>query len=127
MILLDTNFAVMLANTRTVKLDQLNEIYGKVEFVAIPPVVRELSLLATQTTPKRRLRFQRALRYLMGLRMLEGEYPAEADKALIEASVRNTVPVATLDRGLKARLRRRGVPVVSLSAGKILVEGSIIR
>lgn len=127
MILLDSNFAVMLANSQTRRLEELDKIYGKAEFVTIAPVVRELSSLARRTTPKKRLQFTNTLTYLRTLRKLEGEYSTEADEALIEASEKTHIPVATLDQALKARLRKRGIPVISRSAGKILVEGSIIR
>jgi rRNA-processing protein FCF1 len=127
MILLDSNFAVMLTNTQTVKLEELSEIYGKAEFVTIAPVIKELSSLTRRTTPKRRRQFSNALTYLLTLRKLEGEFSTDADEALIEASEKNQIPVATLDQTLKARLRKRGIPVISQSAGEILVEGSITR
>ena len=122
-ILLDTNFIVALASQPVKNTSTLTEQYGQVQYATVKPVLVELRSLSMDRGST--ARFRRALLYSESLEVFE--VSGDADQTLLECASHNGFAVATLDGELALRLRQAGVPVVTLSGGRVRITGGILR
>ncbi|AIF70395.1 Nucleotide binding protein, containing PIN domain [Palaeococcus pacificus DY20341] len=130
LIVLDTNFLLVPGQFG---VDIVRELYRilDVKFeVCVPDVVKqELDVIERKSRGKDLLAIRMAKRLIEGFKIVEvgrfGEKPT--DELILEFALKTpNVIVCTNDKGLKKKLREKGIPVVYLRQKKILVlEGMI--
>lgn len=117
-VICDTSFLIHLATTRIRNLDSLGVEIGRTEFV-VPQVVKcELETLTRD--PKKAAQAAATLDYIKNLRTvpISGRF---ADDGLAEYARVHHCMVATMDRGLKKRIKAAGGSVMSFSGDRIVV------
>ena len=118
----DTSFLMHLATVRVRNIDSLGDEIGEVSFVVPRIVLDELDRIlrrgdARSGDARRTIEFARGLRTV---RMAAGA--ATADDAILSHAAARGGIVATMDRGLKRRLRERGCSIMSFSNDRIILE-----
>jgi len=121
LVLLDTSILIYLVETPSSFLEGLTGSLGKVEFAVTDSVLGELKGLAASRGARAK-KAKGALSYAQGLK----SYPVggEADDSLVKLALRERAVVATLDGELASSLRRKGIPVATLSGDRLLVLGA---
>jgi len=129
-VLLDSSFLMLPSVKRINLLSELDRVLNRgYKLVTLPNVVRELEKLASQGDPGVRRRAKLALELLRGLNVevLDIKIEGGTDKAIVESSKGRRWVVATVDRELRAKLRRMGVPTIYLRGEKRLeLEGEVL-
>ena len=120
LVLLDTSILIYLVERPSSFLDQVGAQLGRADLCVLQPAVGELRSLA-KTKGARGKRARAALSFAERLKVLPGG--GEADDAIVRAAVEEGAVVATLDRELIASLRRKGVPVATVSGDRLLFLG----
>jgi len=118
-VICDTSFVIHLAATRIKNLSSLDVEIGQLSFVVPRAVVSELNALSGD--PRKKDRALAALDFVKGRKILDVD-GGFADKAILEHVKRNGGLVATLDKGLKSKVKRAGGGIISLSSDKIVLE-----
>lgn len=119
----DTSFLIHLATTRVRNIDSIGDEIGEVSFVVPRIVLGELDRIlrrgdARSDDARRTIEFARGLR---AVRMDAGAAATADDAILSHAAARGGI-VATMDRGLKRRLRDCGCSIMSFSNDRIVLE-----
>ena len=113
LILLDTNFIVACVKSRVALREQLELEGPDVRFVVLQRVLDEVQFLPQK---------ERKLAQLF-LDSVKPEYvPAVGvtDDQLISYAKKAKAKVATLDSGLKKRLKREGIPIITLAQNRVV-------
>lgn len=118
----DTSFLIHLATTRVRNIDSIGDEIGEVSFVVPHIVLGELDRIlrrgdARSGDARRTIEFARELRTV---RMDTGA--ATADDAILSHAAARGGIIATMDRGLKRRLRDCGCSIMSFSNDRIVLE-----
>lgn len=121
-VICDTSFLMHLATVRVRNIDSLGDEIGEVSFVVPRIVLDELDRIlrrgdARSGDARRTIEFARGLRTV---RMAAGA--ATADDAILSHAAARGGIVATMDRGLKRRLREYGCSIMSFSNDRIILE-----
>lgn len=97
---------------------------GKVEFLAIPQVLTELERLSQKMdkTGKYAALALNLIKEKCKVLEFNASKGASVDDALMEASIKFNVAVATLDLRLKRKLREVGRPIITLRGNRIYYE-----
>ncbi len=121
-VICDTSFLMHMATTRVRNIDSLGDEIGEVSFVVPRVVLVELDRILRRGDA-RSDDARRTVEFARGLRTVQmGAGAATADDAILShASARGGI-VATMDRGLKRRLRERGCSIMSFSNDRIVLE-----
>lgn len=118
-VICDTSFLVHLATRRVKNIDDIGVEIGQVSFL-VPDVVRaELRKLAEE--PEKRADAEQAIKYAarLGTADIGGTF---ADDEIVRHLASGSI-VATMDRGLKKRVKALGCSVMSFSNDRIVLEG----
>lgn len=118
-IICDTSFLIHLANNRIKNLHTLDTDIGSVRFVVPDTVISELTKL-TQN-PEKKESALAALDHIKSFKVIQfgGSF---ADSEFISYVKSHGGVVATMDRDLKASLKKLGGSVMSISNNKIVLE-----
>ncbi len=118
-VICDTNFLIHLATSRIKNISGLDAEIGQIRFVVPRVVIFELGRLSE--IPSKKGRALAALDFARGKKTLDidGDF---ADKAILEHVRLHGGIVATLDRGLKSRIKGAGGSILSLSNDRIVLE-----
>ena len=127
MVLLDTSILLLAVEK---PLDLFGEIERLVNVnhynVILSHVYDELDHMVMTGSPKERLAARAALALARRCRLVDFEFPGDADSAIIDFSRKHRVVVVTNDLLLRRRLRRINVPVLFLRGFDHLeLEGEI--
>lgn len=92
---------------------------GFTEFLTIPAVVFELEKLSKTVSGNDRIAARVALQLSQKCSLIETPVSGKgvrkyADDIIIESAIRHSVSVLTNDAGLRQKLMKRGIPVVSM-------------
>jgi rRNA-processing protein FCF1 len=121
LVLIDTSALLYLSQKPSTFLDELEVKLGTVELAVPDSVFSELRRLAGGKGKKAK-EAKMALTFASGLRPLAQGGPA--DDALVILAQREGAVVATLDGGLAAALRRRGVIVATVRRDRLVLQGT---
>ncbi|ASI99260.1 type II toxin-antitoxin system VapC family toxin [Thermococcus celer] len=126
----DTNFLLVPGQFGVDVVSELNRVLDVRFRIAVPNVVlRELDVIERKSRGKDLVAIRMAKKLAERFEVVEvgrfGEKPI--DDQILDFAVKNErVVVCTNDKGLKKRLRERGIPVVYLRSRKILeLEGML--
>ena len=116
-VLCDASFLINLAAKRIKNMDTLEEEIGSVTLAVPSPVASELERLAGDSSR----RVPDLAPYIKGFEIvhLDGDF---ADDALVRHVRQHGGIVATLDSELKARIKKAGGSVMSMSNDRIVLE-----
>ena len=118
--LLDTNFLMIPGQFRVDIFGQLEQL-GPVDLCVTDLSVRELEKLAKNKGRKgAHARLALLLIQWEGVEVVPSGKTTHADEAIRRIAKREGMVVCTLDKGLKAALKRRGIRVVTLRQKKYL-------
>ena len=107
MIILDTNFILTCVKQKIDLFSQIREIFPEEEAVIPDVVIRELEMLAK----RQELTFAERNAADLSLQLIKKENAkitkseGKADNFIVRYALKNKVIVASLDRGIRARLR----------------------
>jgi len=116
-IILDANFLMVPAQFGVDIFEGITTLLNrKPEPIILTPTYRELQKLAASKHPKRRLEARLALELAEKCRMVKAEPSADetVDDLIIRLAEKWKCPVATNDRELRKKLKKKVVPVVFL-------------
>jgi len=115
---LDTNFLLLPIQRRIDIFEEIERLVeGRVEFVLLPQVMRELKRMAEEGSPKERREAEGALLLVSRCRLADAPSisgTVGADRALINYALEEGAIVATNDRALRRKLVEQGVRVIFL-------------
>ncbi len=114
---------MLVANRPTFGFDEVQVSLGKVELTVLDAVIKELRAISSSASVKRAKPAQRALEYASTLKIVPSPLGADADDKILRYAKSGGVVVATLDSGLRRRLRAAGVPVIYRRGNRLVVEG----
>jgi rRNA-processing protein FCF1 len=119
-ILCDTSFLIILASRPVKMLDAVERGLGKLELVVPSVVIEELKRLARDASTKRSDAARLALEAAKNFQVipLAG---ANADDAIIDYASEHKYYVATVDGGMKERLKRNKIGIITLSQDRAVV------
>ena len=118
-VICDTSFLVHLATKRIKNISTFETEIGPLQFVVPTVVITELSRL--QNDPQKKKPIAAAIEYSKKLDTIRigGQY---ADQAILQYVAKNKGLVATLDKGLKLKIKSLGGSVISLRNDRIVLE-----
>ncbi len=121
-LLLDSSFLIFVVSTPSQRLDEIQEYLGKVEFVVLDAVINELRSLSKYSSPKRAKSAISALNFAIGLKKIFFDEGENVDDIIMNCAVSRKASVATLDSGLRRRLKSAGITVVFRRGNLLSVE-----
>jgi rRNA-processing protein FCF1 len=121
-VVLDTSFLLELVSKPIKRLDELEVLLGKVEFIILEPTVKELKRLASKPGVKAKKAYA-ALKYVKNLRVVNlDDRRLNVDSAILYYALKHGAAVATLDQELMGRLKEEGVVVITLREDGVWVD-----
>jgi rRNA-processing protein FCF1 len=121
-VVLDTSFLLELVSKPIKRLDELEVLLGKVEFIILEPTVKELKRLASKPGVKAKKAYA-ALKYVKNLRVVNlDDRRLNVDSAILYYALKHGTAVATLDQELMGRLKEEGVVVITLREDGVWVD-----
>ncbi len=99
-------------------------VFGKPTIILLKEVLKELEGIS-RGAGRRARQARAALKNARRMKTVSSEEEGSCDDKILRYAVRNRAAVATLDRELRFRLRREGIPVVTCRNGEVYVEGSV--
>lgn len=119
---LDSSFLLELVSRPLKRIEELEVVLGRVEFVVLETTVRELEKLASKAGVRGR-KASAALEYVRGLKKVKLMYEdLDADSAVTRYALEHGSAVATVDQSLRRRLKSAGVPVITLRGDNVWVD-----
>lgn len=119
---MDTSFLLELVSKPIKRLDELEVLLGKVEFIILEPTVKELKRLASKPGVKAKKAYA-ALKYVKNLRVVNlDDRRLNVDSAILYYALKHGTAVATLDQELMGRLKEEGVVVITLREDGVWVD-----
>jgi len=119
---LDTSFLLELVSKPIKRLDELEVVLGKIEFIVLEPTVKELKKLASKPGVKAK-KARAALKYVKNLRLVNlNDRRLNADSAIFYYALKHSAAVATIDQELRSTLREEGVAVITLREDEVWVD-----
>ena len=127
-VIVDSNFLLAPAQLQIDIFEGVSELLGrKIEFVIPSPVYDELKSLSKRGE-KMRMEASLALKLaekckIIDVKLRENE---NVDDLIVRLAIEWNCPVATNDRELKRKLRKRGIPIIFVREMKrIQLEGEV--
>ena len=111
-VLLDSSFLIFAVSTPSQRMEEIQESLGRVELVVLDAVLNELQSLSQNSSPKLAKYAKSALNFAAGLKKISFDEGENVDDKIINCAVSRNASVATLDSGLRQRLKVVGVVVV---------------
>jgi len=111
-LLLDSSFLIFAVSTPSQRMEEIQESLGRVELVVLDAVLNELQSLSQNSSPKLAKYAKSALNFAAGLKKISFDEGENVDDKIINCAVSRNASVATLDSGLRQRLKVVGVIVV---------------
>ncbi len=111
-LLLDSSFLIFAVSTPSQRMEEIQESLGRVELVVLDAVLNELQSLSQNSSPKLAKYAKSALNFAAGLKKISFDEGENVDDKIINCAVSRNASVATLDSGLRQRLKVVGVVVV---------------
>ncbi|MEM1524649.1 MAG: hypothetical protein QW372_01075 [Nitrososphaerales archaeon] len=121
-VLLDTSFILHMVSKPIVNFESLEEKLGKVEFVVLEDTIHELESLCHSKSVIKMRSAHSALNYAFRLMRVSIKGDESVDDKIVRFAIEKGAIVATLDAELKRKLKRHGVPVITLKNDKIDVN-----
>ena len=122
-LLLDSSFIISLFSKPALRLEDVETSVGKVELVTLESVIDELRTIGNRAPPKRAKTARCALELTLRLKKVAFSKGITVDDKILNYAESYGAAVATVDLGLRRRLRAAGVKVVSLRSNRLFVEG----
>jgi hypothetical protein len=119
-VICDTSFLIVLVSKPVKGMDQLEINLGKLQFVVPTVVIKELSKLASSAGVKRAKEAKLALELANEFKVVQMDGTV-ADDLIIDYALKHRCLAATIDDGLKNKLLRNGINVITLSNNKLIV------
>lgn len=114
-VLLDTNFMAACIEHRVDVVKQLEHHFESVSFLVVKRVLEEAEFLP--------LRQQKRIQaFLKGVPHEVIDAQGHTDDVLLKEAEKRKAAVATLDLGLKKRLKRRCIPIISLAHSRVVIS-----
>ncbi len=113
LILLDTNFIVACVKSRVALREQLEQEGPDVRFQVLGRVLEEVAFLPLKEKKLAQL-------FLDSVKPELVPAVGVTDDQLISYAKKSGATVATLDSGLKKRLKREGIPSISLARSRVV-------
>jgi len=111
-VLLDSSFLIFAVSTPSQRLEGIQESLGRVELVVLDAVINEIRSLSENSSPKLAKSAKSALDFATKLKKISFDEGENVDDKIINCAVSRNASVATLDSGLRQRLKVVGVVVV---------------
>lgn len=122
-LLLDSSFLIFLVDTPTGGFEEIKESLGRVEPMVLNAVIGELRRIRDRGSSKRAKAASRALEYSLSLKRVSYGGGEGVDDQILNYARSRGAAVATLDSGLRRRLRAAGLVVVTRRRHRLVVEG----
>jgi rRNA-processing protein FCF1 len=121
-VICDTSFMMIIGSMPLRNFESIESSLGGLHFTVPNVVADELRSLERNSGPKRS-RMARAALSLIGSKFNSISLPPSkyADEAIMKYSSSNNCAVATIDRGLKSRLVKNKVLVITLRDNKLII------
>jgi len=118
-VICDTNFLIHLATRRIKNIDNLDMEIGSISFI-VPEVVKN-ELIKLQEIPEKNQEVTIALNFIKKFKTIpiNGIY---ADQELINYVKNNRSIIATMDKGLKNKIKKLNSSILSIHNDKIVLE-----
>ena len=123
LLLLDSSFLMLIANSPTYGFEEIKNSIGKVELVVLKDVVNELLSISKLASTKRSREAERALQYASKLKCVTVSEGLNVDDKILNYAKVGGVIVATLDNNLRKRLRSSRVTVLFQRGNRFVTEG----
>ncbi len=121
-IILDSNILIYAAKQKVDLVSQLKEKFGIVELLVPNLVIKELETIAEKAkkgSDKRAAKLALQLIDFSKLRVIRLE-AGHVDKRILELAKKEKAAVGTNDSRLKAELKKKGIPRVTLRQGRFI-------
>jgi len=119
-VICDTSFFIVLVTKPTKLLENIENIFGKINFL-IPDVVIEELMKLVNSNPRRSRDAKLALEISKKFKKIKTSRTKHIDDNLVEYAYFNKCAVATIDKDLIRRLISQNTLVISLRKNKIIV------
>jgi len=119
-VICDTSFLIVLVSKPVKGRDQLEINLGKLQFVVPTVVIKELNKLVSSAGVKRAKEAKLALELANEFKVVQMG-GIVADDLIVDYALKHRCFAATIDDGLKNKLLRNGINVITLSNNKLIV------
>ena len=128
-VILDSNFLFIPSQFHIDIFEKLESLLGqRVDPVLLAPTYQEIRKIADKGSPKMRQQASLALKIAQKCHIVQVEKDFEEtyDDVIVRVAKEWQSPVATNDRALRRRLRRKGIPVIFLrQRHRLELEGTL--
>ena len=121
-LLLDSSFLMFITTVPIQQLEIIEKSLGKIKFVVLDVIVEEIRNLCVISSPKRAKSARRALDFASQLTRVSYDKGMNVDDKILNYAISKGIAVATLDSGLRKRLKAVGIIVVFRRGNMLLIE-----
>jgi len=123
-IILDASFILTLASKPLNLIEDLEEMFGKVELLVLEDTIKELEVISKRPSIKKSKQAKLALDFVMRLEHITYVHEGSVDDKILRCAMENKFIVATMDRELRKRLRSMGLSVITLRQNRLIINGA---
>jgi len=123
-IILDASFILTLASKPLSLIEELEEMFGKVELLVLEDTIKELEVISRRPSIKKSKQAKMALDFIMRLERIIYAHEGSVDDKILRCAMENKFIVATMDRELRKRLRSMRLSVITLRQNRLIMNGA---
>jgi rRNA-processing protein FCF1 len=122
-ILLDTSFILTLASKPLNLIEELEDIFGKVELLVLDDTIKELEVISKRSSIKKAKQAKLALDFATKLKRIAYDCEGSVDDKILRYAKENGLIVITMDKELKKRLKAINLSTITLRENRLVVDG----
>jgi rRNA-processing protein FCF1 len=122
-ILLDTSFILTLASKPLNLIEELEDIFGKVELLVLDDTIKELEVISKRSSVKKAKQAKLALDFATKLKRIAYDCEGSVDDKILRYAKENGLIVITMDKELKKRLKAINLSTITLRENRLVVDG----
>lgn len=120
-ILLDTSFILTLTSKPLNLIEELENVFGKVELLVLEDTINELKAISRGKSVKKAKQAKLALEFVMKLKNIKYDRGGSVDNKILKFAIENDLIVATMDRELRKRLKLMNLSTITLREDRLLL------
>ncbi|MEM3437804.1 MAG: hypothetical protein QXP55_04660 [Nitrososphaerales archaeon] len=120
-ILLDTSFILTIVSKPLDLIEELKDIFGKVEILVLEDTIKELKAISMRKSVKKAKQAKLALEFVMKLKNIKYDYEGSVDDKILKYAIENDLIVATMDKKLRKRLKAMNLSTITLRENRLLI------
>jgi rRNA-processing protein FCF1 len=122
-ILLDTSFILTLASKPLNLIEELEDIFGKVELLVLDDTIKELEVISKRSSVKKAKQAKLALDFATKLKRIAYDCEGSVDDKILRYAKENGLIVITMDKELRKRLKAINLSTITLRENRLVVDG----